>query len=156
MAANGTATFNLDTAASGGTEKLDLSVGNYSSATTLDRFIITANSATYSANVAGSVSISSGCTVVTGTSTTFTTDFVAGQLIRVANSATSINYRINTIANNTQLTLYQSPAATYASYNVAHYYPEGHVFNISSVNVIAGQIQFKANLGKTLNSSIYC
>jgi len=154
MAANGTATFNLDTAAAGGTERLGISVGDYASASVLNKFNVTAASATYSSNVAGSVSITSGCTVVTGTSTSFSTVFANGELIRVANSSTSVLYQINAVSNATSLTLATTPGASYATYNVAHYYPEGHIFNITSINAIAGGISFKVNTGLTLPTTL--
>lgn len=154
MAANGTATFNLDTAAAGGTERLGISVGDYSSATILNKFNVTAAAASYSANVAGSASITSGCTVVTGTSTSFNTVFSNGELIRVANSSTSVLYQINVVSNATSMTLSTTPGATYATYNVAHYYPEGHIFNITSINAIAGGISFKVNTGLTLPTTL--
>lgn len=152
MASNGSAIFNLDTAASGGTERLGVSVGNYTSATILNQFNVVAGAAAYSANIAGSVSITSGSVNVTGTSTTFTTAIANGELIRVANATTTVYYQVNQVANNTFMNLISIPAATYATYNVAHYYPEGHHFNITSVNAIAGGISFNINTGLTLAS----
>jgi hypothetical protein len=154
MASNGSAIFNLDTAAAGGTERLGISVGNYTSATILNQFNIVAGAAAYSANIAGSVSITSGSVNVTGTSTTFTTAIANGELIRVANATTTVYYQVNQVANNTFMNLISIPAATYATYNVAHYYPEGHHFNITSINAIAGGISFNINTGLTLNSSL--
>jgi len=152
MAANGSAVFNLDTAAPGGTERLGVSVGNYTSATILNQFNVVAGAAAYSSNIAGSVSITSGSVNVTGTSTTFSTAIANGELIRVANATATVYYQVNQVANNTFMNLVSVPAATYASYNVAHYYPEGHHFNLTSVNAIAGGISFNINTGLTLAS----
>lgn len=154
MGSNGSAVFNLDTAASGGTERLGVSVGNYTSASILNKFNIVAGSAVYSSNIAGSVSITSGSVNVTGTSTTFTTAIANGELIRVANSSATVYYQVNQVSNNTFMNLVSIPAATYATYNVAHYYPEGHHFNITSVNAIAGGISFNINTGLTLSGSL--
>lgn len=152
MAANGSAIFNLDTAAAGGTERLGVSVGNYTSSTILDQFNVVAGAAAYSSNIAGSVSITSGSVNVTGTSTTFTTAIANGELIRVANATATVYYQVNQVANNTFMNLVSVPAATYATYNVAHYYPEGHHFSLTSVNAIAGGISFNINTGLTLAS----
>ena len=152
MASNGSAVFNLDTASPGGTERLGVSVGDYTSSTVLDKFNIVAAAAAYSANVSGSVSITSGCTVVTGTSTSFNTQIANGELIRVANSTVVIYHQVNQVANSTSMNLYSVPGASYASYNVAHFYPEGHHFNVTSINALAGGISFTINTGVTLAS----
>lgn len=158
IAANGTATFNLDTAAPGGAERLGISVGNYSTPSILNQFNLTLGAANWSANLSGNLSITSGNTTVTGTGTSFTTQIANGELIRVANSSTSVLYQVNAVSNNTTLTLVQTPAATYGSYQYGHYYPEGHIFNVSSINAIAGGISFTINTGVTLNSTstVYC
>jgi len=154
MASNGSAIFSLDTAATGGTERLGISVGNYTSSSILNKFNIVTGAAAYSSNIAGSVSITSGSVNVTGTSTSFTTAIANGELLRVANSTATVYYQVNKTTNNTFMNLVSIPGATYATYNVAHYYPEGHHFNITSINAIAGGISFNINTGLTLNSSL--
>ena len=147
MSNTGVATFSLNTSAPGGTEKLAISAGNYSADAILNQFTVSTNSAVYSANLTGTVSITSGNTTVTGTGTAFTTQLTVGENIRVSNSSTSVVYNVNAIANSTSLTLSQSPGATYATYNFQHYYPEGHIFKLASVNVTAGALSFVANTG---------
>jgi hypothetical protein len=154
MAANGTATFNLDTVAPGGPERLGISVGNYSTSSILNQFNIAAGAAVWSANLTGNVAITSGNTTVVGTGTSFTTQIANGELIRVANSSTSVLYQVNAVSNNTILTLVQTPGASYATYQFGHYYPEGHIFNISSVNAISGGISFTINTGLSLSSTL--
>ena len=50
---------------------------------------------------AGTVAITSGSAVVTGTSTTFTADFVKDDNIRIA----GVDYKVLSIASNTSMTL---------------------------------------------------
>lgn len=149
----GVVTFSLNTAAPGGTEKLAVSTGNYSADAILNQFTVSTNSAVYSSNLSGTVSISSGCTVVTGTGTSFTTQLTVGEDIRVSNSSTSVVYNVNAVTNSTSLILSQTPADTYASYNLQHYYPEGHIFKLVAVNVASGSLSFVANAGVSFDTA---
>jgi len=65
-----------------------------------------------SANLAGTVSISSGSTTLTGSGTAFTTDFIIGDIIYLSNSE---GFQITNISSNTSMTVKSAAAGTYSS-----------------------------------------
>jgi hypothetical protein len=70
--------------------------------TTVDISSVGLNGVAQSANLTGSVAVSNGSATVTGTGTTFQTDFQVGDVIAVSGSQTR---RISAIASNTSLTV---------------------------------------------------
>ena len=83
------------------------------SSTTVDISTTGINGIAQSANLTGTVAVTSGAATVTGTSTTFTTDFQVGDVIFIGD--TSEARRITVITNNTSITVESNWGATDAS-----------------------------------------
>ncbi len=73
-----------------------------STSTTVDISTTGLNGVAQSANLAGTISVTSGAATVTGSSTTFTTDYIVGDVIRTNGGQAR---RIITITNNTSMTV---------------------------------------------------
>ncbi|CAB5221197.1 Domain of unknown function DUF4815 [uncultured Caudovirales phage] len=144
--ANGTFSFSLSGGlGTGGVEQL------YN--TNARDYQITFTQNSYSANITGTISIANNSATVNGTSTTFETIFSPGDTIRFVNSTASFLGVINTIASNTSLTLTANAtgiAAAVNTYNLARYYPDGTVLNITdsmlSVNAAANSFTITSGI----------
>ncbi len=106
------------------------------------------------ANVSGQVDSTSGSANVTGSGTQFLTDFVAGDWIRVANTALANTIRqIASISNNTFLTLTQ-PAGATLSGNATLYFPQNIPVSLERssrvANVSANGSVLTIDLGTTI------
>lgn len=73
------------------------------------------------ANSTGSVALTSGNSIITGTSTQFASEYVIGDYINVFGQSI---YRITSIANNTSLTVSPTPSSTTGSANHALAFPQ--------------------------------
>lgn len=108
------------------------------------------------ANAAGSIAVTAGSNVVTGTSTSFVSAFRVGQWINVR--STNETRRITSIANNTYLTVDRNIVTANASSNVCVQYP-AYVPIISTTTSatmsldVTGQV-LTINLNRTLASSM--
>ncbi|AGS81092.1 hypothetical protein [Caulobacter phage Cr30] len=107
--------FNLYTATFASSGSVTLTNKDYEyltlANTTTTEFIVGEKVAQLSANNSnGTISLSSNSNILVGTNTTFTTSFSNGDFITLINSNTDIDVlKINSIANNTQLTVQDLP-----------------------------------------------
>ena len=83
----------------------------------------TANVEAYSNLTASSIGITSGCTVITGTGTSFASELQAGDFVRFANSTANVYFQIASVENNTSATLTTSPAASMTAANATLFFP---------------------------------
>jgi hypothetical protein len=70
---------------------------------------------------AGTVSISSGSPTVTGSGTTFTTDFAAGDDIKITSNQGSYIYKVLSVTSNTVLTMETNAVTTTTENNLTYY-----------------------------------
>lgn len=113
-----------------------------------------ANSQT--ANIAGSVTAYAN-TTVDGSGTSFTTSFVAGDFVAIANTSATIYRQISAIANNTKMFLTTSGVAMTA--NVANFYPALYPIALAertdrSAAVSSSSKTLTITMNKTLTSTV--
>lgn len=125
LQANGFVTFTLNTPYAGGNERLTSSVGVLSDTNELN-YDMNLTTEAYTANSAGTISVSG--TTVTGSGTSFTTLFEPDEYIRIPSTGTV--RRIVSIANNTSMTI--NATTSPGTVNYQKYYPEGQVIDLSA------------------------
>ncbi len=154
LLSNGYVVFSTATPAAGGTERLNYSVGTLSDGNDND-FNIILGSNTYTANLSGNVTVTSGNTTIVGSGTSFTTELRAGGFIRVGAAGAAL-YRINTISNNTIMTIYQTPGASYSGNVYQEFFLGGTILDLSgsgkTINIISNT-QFSVSTGYTLDTT---
>lgn len=162
---NGTATFSLVSPLNSAPETF-AATGSLSE-TNESKFIVVTSATASSANVGGTANIVNGQANITGTSTTFATDFVVGDHVLIANATANAVHRIVSITNNTILTVANTANSTTAvlNGNVAIYYPDGGVISFArddaaNITVSANGTQAVLNLSKplsvgTLSATVY-
>lgn len=152
LAVDGTIAVTIDTAGPGtSTERLTSAAGTLTGLSAAGYNIYLGANA-YSANISGTVNLSSGNVALTGSGTAFATDFAANSLIQIsANSTQSYVRRVVTVANNTYLTLDAPIAQSNASAVAQKYFVKGQVLPLSSV-VINSNTAFTANAGIAIDS----
>lgn len=151
MQSNGTATFTLNSPHAGGNERFFSSVGALSNANELRVDVVFSNSA-YTSALTGTVNSTTTGNTLTGTGTTFTTQYAVGEMIRVsANTTNHFHRTVMAIANNTSLTVNGSFAGGNAVASHAKYYQQGHVLNLANgVTVTAlSNTQFTVDIAST-------
>ena len=121
-------------------------------------FIIAPVSNTSAANAGGSVSGGTTSTTLTGTSTTFLTDFEAGDYIKIMETGGSSSVdirRITNIVNNTSMVLNANLSFTDTNANVALFFPAYYPLNLArsgrSISISANSAQATVDLA---NSSL--
>jgi hypothetical protein len=144
LQANGFATFTLNTPYAGGNERLNASVGALSDTAELG-FDITLSATAYSANQAGTISVSG--TTATGVGTSFTTLFAVDKYIRFP--VTGDLRRITAIANTTSMTLNATTTASAVTFQKA--WVEGTIINTSGAN---GSISVISNTQFSVSSEV--
>lgn len=152
----GSIALTIDSAASGGTEKLNSTPSTVLTGPSLDDYDFYVSSNIYSANVGGTIGITSGSAAITGTN--FNTYLDVGSIIRVSsNSTINTIRRVTTIANNTYAVLDGVLPSTNASAVYQYFYPGGTPLPIANVT-INSNTAFTAQLGINVNSSntVYC
>lgn len=149
MAANGTATYTINSPYAGGSERLLHSVGPVSD-TVENQYNVVLSAAGYSANIASVTYTSTGNNVVTGTGLT---SLVPGQFVR--NPTTAFVSRVVSVANAAYATFSTAvPAAT--ANNLQRYFPEGSTVSLSGANgsvTILSNTQFTVSTGISLAGS---
>lgn len=151
IAANGVVTFTINTPANGGNERLNASAGVLSD-TTEQNFNIILSSAAYSANLAGTVdTTNANGVIIDGTSTSFDTNFIAGDLIRVNHGSGFQIREVVAVTNSTQIIVDAdiTQANTVAKYQ--KYYVAGHVVNTSD---FSGTITVLSNTQFTVDTNL--
>jgi hypothetical protein len=143
----------IDLAGSGGVEKLNSSTGSVLSGVSAENYNLFLSANAYTANLTGTLAIQTSNAVVNGTSTTFTTSFAVGSLIRIhANSTQQYVRRVVGITNNTVMTLSDTLPMTNTTCNYQKFFVGGSPLPIANVT-INSNTQFTANIGMTLSSA---
>lgn len=111
------------------------------------------------ANITGTVSVSTTSSNVTGTSTTFLTDLSPGDYIRVFNGASSDVKRVLNIVNNTFLTVSSNLSFTNTTSNTCLIFPAYYPIPIHdrsdrTIITSANAAVVTISTGKTLTSSV--
>jgi hypothetical protein len=96
-----------------------------------------------SANSAGSVSVTASQSNITGTSTTFTSDYEVGDYVKVANSTAEETKRISAITNNTLMTISGAFTNTFTGANTSLTFPyvssaSNDFYNDCMIKIVAG------------------
>lgn len=160
LANNGIVSITLDSVAAGAaTERLNYTSGSTLTGSSLDDFNICLTANAYTANLTGTIALSTGNVVIVGSGTSFTTDLSSNSNIRIyANSTQTYVRRVVSITNNTSLTIDASIAATNASCKFGKYFVGGTPLPVANINVTSNT-SFSANLGYNLDSgsqTVYC
>ena len=138
-----------------GTETFPYTAGaTLSPAQEQDIIIAPLANAQFAANASGSVSSNATSTQVNGTSTAFTTQFEAGDYIKIANSTTSIVRQVAAVANDTVLQLTTNGSA-YTGANLVSYFPQFVPISLRagrSANVDAEANTIVINLGAAVSA----
>lgn len=111
---------------------------------------------TRTANITGAVTAYTN-TTVDGTGTTFTSSFVAGDFVAIANSTATIYRQVQSVANNTKMFLTTNGVAMTG--NVANFYPALYPIALAersdrSATVSASSKTLTITLNKTLTSTV--
>ena len=133
-----------------------------SSTTKRDFIIVPIANNEAAANVSGSIALSATSNVVTGTSTSFATDFVVGDFIKFinsANTAQTVVRQITFISNNTSLGLNSNSSLTIAAANAVSFYPAMYPLALEtrsdrSITISGGSKTATLSIGKTLASTV--
>ena len=148
LQANGSVTFTLNTPHAGGAERFFVSPGILSNVNKL-KIDITTTTAAEGSNLAGTVNGNTGNTSVVGSGTSFTTDFNPGELIRID----SVNYTVESIANNTLMAVNAAISGGSPTSNYSKAYSAGSVIDLSTATVTAvSNTQFTVSLGFSVAS----
>jgi hypothetical protein len=160
--ANGTATLTPPTSHPGGTDVIALT-GSLSEANEL-RFLVIANTSARATNSTGVVSITSTSNVITGSGTSFTTEYAVGDWVYIGDVSTFNTGRITTISNNVSMSVANAFTLSLASNNISRFFPAGVPVSFSredSANVSVASdgssaiFNLGTNLASTFVASIY-
>ena len=161
FAADGTSTVTANTAHSGGTE-VNNDTGSPLSNVDERNIVVVSKGAVSTAAHTGQVSAFTGNTV-TGSSTTFTTQYQAGDFITIVDGSNTVTERVMSVTNNTTLKVANTFAYTRSAVGLAHKttFPSGYIWDTSGNGTITStstqhQIDLKqANLASTFTASVY-
>lgn len=135
--------------------------GTLSSVEERDIIIVPIANAEATANIAGGTTIAAANSTLIGTSTAFTTDLVAGDFIKVANSSANVVLQVNSVINATALTVKTAPAGGITTAgNTKLFFPMNMPISLErstrTVNVNAGGTTLTINLANTIaaNSTV--
>jgi hypothetical protein len=130
--------------------------GTLSSVDEKDIIVIPVANVEAVANISGGTAITSGSPIVTGTTTAFTTDLVAGDFIKVANSSANVVLQVNSVTNSTSLTVKTAPTSTITG-NTKLFFPMNMPISLErssrTVNVNAGGTTLTINLANTVTAT---
>lgn len=121
-------------------------------------FVIAPVSNTQTSNTTGTVSGNTTSRVLTGTSTTFTSDYNVGDHIVIYNSPSSVNVRrIENIVNSTSMVINANLAFTNATSNAALFFPAYYPIDIlrtsRNITTSANAAVVTVNINATLSAS---
>lgn len=122
-------TSGIATISSGDNDETFVGTGLLSSTQKNENYILVPTANVVSTSNAGSVSVTSGTPIVTGSGTTFLVNVNVGDYLQINNEA----HRVLTIANNTYLTLATNHVAGAVSNTAFKFFPAGAYLNISGV-----------------------
>jgi hypothetical protein len=130
--------------------------GTLSSVEERDILVIPVANVEAVANIGGGIAITSGNSIVTGTTTTFTTDLVAGDFIKVANSSANVVLQVNSVTNATSLIVKTAPGSTITG-NTKLFFPMNMPIALErstrTTNVNAGGTTLTINLANTITAN---
>lgn len=160
LATDGTVSVSIDVAAPGASsERLTSTAGSSLTGNSIEPYDIYLSSNAYTANLTGTVAVTSGNNTIVGTGTTFTSSLVANSLIRItANSIQSYVRRVTAIANSTSLTIDAPITQSNSSTVIQKYFVTGTPLPLQYVTINT-TTSFTANLNLTLDSgtqTVYC
>jgi hypothetical protein len=161
FATDGTATVSANTAHAGGTE-VNNDTGVPLTNTDERNIIVVSKTAVSTAAHTGQVSAFTGNTI-TGSATTFTTQYQEGDFITITDGANTVTERIMTVTSDTSMQVANTFAYTRSAVGLAHKttFPAGYIFDTSSngtINSTSTQHQInlqQANLASTFTASVY-
>ena len=141
----------------GGTNLLPYSAGSTLSNVEERDFILISKAAVSAVNASGSIIGSSGSNTIIGTSTTFTSSFAVGNLIKIANASTSEIRRITEITDDTHIKLANNLSNSWSGANVAYTLAVGEPIGTSvltgaSISISNPASSATINLGKNFNT----
>ena len=152
LSTTGNTTITINLPATGGNEKLNSTTGTTITGTLLGDYNVYLSNSAYTANLSGTVELSSGNNILIGVSTFFSTELAVNSNIRIyANTTQTYVRRVKEIISNTYIVLDTSIPVTNNFCQFGQYYVEGTPLPLQSVH-IDSNAQFTAVLGKTLAS----
>lgn len=145
----GNATITIITTVPGGTESI-VPTGQYSTASK-QKVLVVPSVNGFSSNLTGQVTVYSTNTLVLGTSTTFATEYVAGDYL-IANTQTR---RIVSVVNNTSMFVDAAFTSNSGPVNHQKVYPAGVPINLAPANrvVSANASTLTVSLGQSVNAA---
>lgn len=156
---NGYVSVSINSPGAGGSERLNAS-GTLTSLGEKENFDVVLGADVLTANLTGTVSISSTTANVVGTGTSFTTLFKAGEYIKVFHQSSHDYRRVTTVTNATHMVIASNSSVTNTSCAFAKLYPEGTHVDLSSASanvVVSSNTAFAVNtyldLGGNLTAS---
>ena len=142
----------------GGTNRLPYTPGDTLSNVEERDFILISKTAVSAVNASGSIIGSSGTNTIIGTSTTFTSAFAVGNLIKIANGTVSEIRRITAITNDTNISLANNLTNSWSGANVAYTLAVGDpigtsVLPGSTISISNPATSATINLGKNFDTA---
>jgi hypothetical protein len=147
--ANGIISLTLTTAHAGGTNQFPYGNGIVGDGNE-NRFTVVALANTATANLAGTVSVSTSSNVVTGTSTSLSSMFSNGDYVKIGND-------IRRVTSTTSATVMQVDSVfsvTNAAANYVRYIPQGYRFPFSDTMVGTRNITIVGSTSATINTGV--
>jgi len=108
---------------------------------------------------ATTVGLTSGCSVITGVGTAFTTDLTPGDFIRFANSSANVYYQIKSVTNATSASLTVNSAVSMTAANVTLFFPALYPIAISTrtgrtITISGSSKTATINVGTSTNTAV--
>jgi hypothetical protein len=161
FATDGTSTVTANTSHSGGTE-VNNDTGSPLSNTDERNIVVVSRGAVSTDAHTGQVTAFTGNTI-TGSATTFTTQYQVGDFITISDGANTVTERITTVTNNTSMKIANTVPYTRSSVGLAHKttFPSGYIWDTSGNGTITStstqhQINLQqANLASSFSASVY-
>jgi len=164
---SGSATLNSPDAGVGGTNKIALT-GSLSEANE-STFIVIPKANSRAANATGTVTVTSGSNIITGSGTSFTTEFAIGDHVYVANATAGISTagtfnirRVTSITNTTYMTVANNFSESLSANAYARYFPAGIPISFSredsaNISIVSDGSSGTFNLGvsATVDAIVY-
>lgn len=138
----------------GSGELLGYGVGQVSAGNEGD-FLISFGSNSYTSNLSGTVTVTSGSNTITGTSSLFTTNFKIGDTIRITGTGGSpAYYSISAINSNTSMSIVQTPGTSYTANTYQKFFLGGTLLDPvdTTISIDVGQRSFVVNTNFTFDS----
>ncbi len=147
---NGFVSVALNPAGAGGTERLNAS-GTLTSIGEKDEFDVVLTTAVETANLSGTVSVTTSQSNVSGVGTSFVNDFKSGEHIKIGS-----NYRqVNAVVNSTLLSVTTAWSASAAANSYVKVFPQGTHLDLSRLSanvVVTSNTTFNINSGTANNT----